>query len=180
MSSVKKPVGFFAYGILPHSIPATIKAAIESINKSQQVELVSWETLNIGGKYIVTEICDMIDDADFFCADVTTINPNVMYEIGFAIARDKRVWLIRDDSYVDSKSEFNQLQLLTTIGYRSYTNVDQIVKAFFGDNPHLTLEDTIFRSLANTSQRTRPNAWPITLSKQPHTWTSSTAPRPSS
>ena len=142
----KKPVGFFAYGILPHSIPSTIKDAIESINKGQQVELVSWEKLNIGGKYIINEICDTIDESDFFCADITTINPNVMYEIGFAIARDKRVWLIRDDSYVDSKSEFNQLQLLTTIGYRSYTNAEQIIKGFFADNPHLTLENTIFRT----------------------------------
>jgi hypothetical protein len=143
--TTKKPVGFFAYGILPHSIPATIKDAISSINKSQQVELVSWEKLNINGRYIVGDICDMIDDCDFFCADITTINPNVMYEIGFAIARDKRVWLIRDDSYVDSRSEFNQLQLLTTIGYRSYTNAEQIVKGFFADGPHLTLDQTIFR-----------------------------------
>ena len=141
----KKTVGFFAYGILPHSIPSTIKAAIEAINKNPQVELVSWESLNIGGRYLVHEVCEKIDDSDFFCADITTINPNVMYEIGFAIARDKRVWLIRDDSYVDSKSEFNQLQLLTTIGYRSYTNAEQIIKGFFADNPHLTLEQTIFR-----------------------------------
>jgi hypothetical protein len=55
------------------------------------------------------------------------------------------VWLVRDDSYVDSKSEFNQLQLLTTIGYGSYTKAEQITKGFFADNPHLTLEDTIFR-----------------------------------
>lgn len=143
--SPKLPIGFFAYASLPHSIPATIKAAIETINKSQQAELVSWETLNVGGKYIVQEICDRIDDCDFFCADITTINPNVMYEVGFAIARDKRVWLIRDDSYVDSKAEFDQLRFLTTVGYRPYTNAEQIIKGFFADNPHITLEDTIFR-----------------------------------
>ena len=106
---------------------------------------MSWETSSIGGKYIIGEICDAIDDADFFCADITTINANVMYELGFAIGRDKRIWLIRDDSYVDSKSEFDQLRLLTTVGYRPYTNVEQIIKGFFADNPHLTLEDTIFR-----------------------------------
>ena len=143
--SPKPPIGFFAYASLPYSIPATIKAAIEAINKGQQAELVSWESLNVGGKYIVQEICDRIDDCDFFCADITTINPNVMYEVGFAIARDKRVWLIRDDSYVDSKAEFDQLRFLTTVGYRPYTNAEQIIKGFFADNPHITLEDTIFR-----------------------------------
>src|SRR3954470_4705020 len=141
-----QPKGFSAYAKLPHSIPATIQAAIESINKSQQTMIVSWEDLEIGGKFIIQEICDKIDDSDFFCADITTINPNVMFELGFAIARDKRIWLIRDDSYVDSKAEFDQLRLLTTVGYRSYTNAEQIIKGFFGDNPHLTLQDTIFRT----------------------------------
>lgn len=145
MTTVKHPTGFFAYASAPHSIPATIKAAIESINKSQQTILVSWETLGIGGKFIIQEVCDTIDDCDFFCADITTINPNVMFELGFSIARDKRIWLIRDDSYVDSKMEFDQLRLLTTVGYRSYTNAEQIIKGFFADNPHSTLEDTIFR-----------------------------------
>jgi hypothetical protein len=143
--STQTPTGFFAYASSPHSIPATIKDAIESINKSQQATLVSWETLEIGGKYIIREICDSIDDSDFFCADITTINPNVMFELGFAIGRDKRIWLIRDDSYVDSKSEFDQLRLLTTIGYRPYTNAEQIIKGFFSDKPHSTLESTIFR-----------------------------------
>jgi nucleoside 2-deoxyribosyltransferase len=82
----QRPKGFFAYASVPHSIPATIKAAIEAINKSQMSTLLSWETLEIGGKYIVQEICEAIDDCDFFCADITTINPNVMFELGFAIA----------------------------------------------------------------------------------------------
>jgi hypothetical protein len=160
-SSVPQPPkGFFAYAGVPHSIPATINAAIESINKTQVTVLVSWETLKIGGKFIIREICDTIDDCDFFCADITTINPNVMFELGFAIARDKRIWLMRDDSYVDSKAEFEQLRLLTTVGYRSYTNAEQIIKGFFADNPHLTLQDTIFRKsiepLLGTSKEHEP------------------------
>jgi hypothetical protein len=140
-----KTSGFFAYASAPHSIPATIKAAIETINKTQQTRLASWEDLAIGGHYIIHQILDAIDEADYFCADITTINMNVMFELGFAIARDKRIWLIRDDSYLDSKEEFNQLRLLTTVGYRPYTNAEQIIKGFFADKPHNTLVETIFR-----------------------------------
>lgn len=139
------PSGFFAYASAPHSIPETIKTAIASINKTQNALLLSWESLGNGGKYIVREICDAIDDCDFFCADITTINPNVMFELGFAIARDKRIWLVRDNSYLDSKAEFEQLRLLTTVGYKTYTNAEQIIRGFFADKPHLTLEHTIFR-----------------------------------
>lgn len=76
-------------------------------------EITSWESLSISGRYIIQQICDTIDDSDFFCADITTMNPNVMYELGYAIGRDKRVWLIREDSYADPKGEFDQLRLLS-------------------------------------------------------------------
>ena len=68
-----------------------------------------------------------------------------MFELGYAIAANKRIWLIRDDSFVDAKKEFEQLRLLTTIGYSRYLNTEQIIKSFFMDQPHLSLEQTIFK-----------------------------------
>lgn len=139
------PLGFFAYPSSPPMVPATIRAAIESLNATDNVLIYSWEDLQIGGKYIVSEILRAINDCDFFCADVTGINPNVMFELGYAIAKNKKVWVIRDDSYSDAKREFEQLQLLTTIGYRPYNGSPQIIEAFFKDSPFLDLEDTIYR-----------------------------------
>jgi hypothetical protein len=84
-------------------------------------------------------------DSDFFCADITGINPNVMFELGYAIATDKRIWLIRDESYSDIKKEFDQLRLLTTVGFSPYVNSSDIIKSFFTESLHLTLDQTIFR-----------------------------------
>jgi hypothetical protein len=145
------PTGFFAYSAAPPSIPEIINAAIDSINKSQLAKITTWQSLQVGGKYVIGSICLAIDESDFFCADVTTINANVLFELGFAIARNKRIWLIRDDSYTDSKKEFDQLKMLTTIGYTPYLNVEQIIKGFFADSPHNTLEDTIFRQSIEAS-----------------------------
>lgn len=139
------PTGFFAYASSPPDIPPTIKAAIQGINKTQTAHIRSWEDLQVNGKYIVSEICEAIVDSDFFCADITGINPNVMFELGYAIATDKRVWLIRDDSYSDVKKEFDQLRLLTTVGFSPYVNSSDIIKSFFAEKPHLTLDQTIFR-----------------------------------
>jgi hypothetical protein len=144
-SMISIPKGFFAYAAAPPSIPEIVKAAVESINKNQIVRIRTWEDLQVGGKYIIGEICAAIDEADFFCADITTINANVLFELGFAIARDKRIWLIRDDSYTDARKEFNQLQMLTTVGYSAYVNVEDIIKAFFAESPHTSLDRTIFR-----------------------------------
>jgi len=139
------PKGLFAYPSLPPGIPPTISAAIAAINATQHANTKSWEELRVGGKYLVGEICTAIDDADFLCADITGMNPNVMFEIGYAIAIDKRIWLIRDDSYTDAKKEFDQIKILTTIGYSPYTNSNNIVKGFFHDRPHETLEETVWR-----------------------------------
>ena len=99
------PKGFFAYASAPHSISATIRAAIQAINKNQGAVIQSWEELQINGKYLIREICDAIDQSDFFCADITGINPNVLFELGYAIATDKRIWLISDDSYSGAKKD---------------------------------------------------------------------------
>jgi hypothetical protein len=140
------PMGFFAYPANPPIVRATISAAIEALNKTNNVLLVSWETLEINGKYIISEILGAIDDCDFFCADVTGINPNVMFELGYAIATNKRVWIVRDESYADAKKEFEQLRLLTTVGYTSYTNSIQIIDGFFKECPYLNLGETIFQT----------------------------------
>ncbi len=144
-STFSIPKGFFAYAAAPPSIPEIINAAVDSINKNQTAHITTWEELQVGGKYIIGEICAAIDESDFFCADITTINANVLFELGFAIARDKRIWLIRDDSYTDAKKEFDQLRMLTTVGYSPYVNVDQIIKRFFADKPDKSIEQTIFK-----------------------------------
>lgn len=162
------PTGFFAYSSAPPSIPATIKAAIESINRTQAANIVSWEDLRTGGKYIISDICAAIDEAQFFCADITTINANVMFELGFAVTRNKRIWLIRDDTYTDYKKEFDQLRLLTTIGYSPYVNSAEIIKAFFVDKPHGTLEQTIFKQSIEPSLGPRDSQDTLVYLKSKH------------
>src|SRR5882724_7895306 len=139
------PLGFFAYSSAPRSIPETIRAAIQAINRMQSAVIRSWEDLRVNGKFIISEICDAIDECDFFCADVTGVNPNVMFELGYAIAIGRRIWLIRDDSYADTRKEFEQLRLLTTIGFSKYLNSEQIIKSFFCEGPHVSSEPTIFQ-----------------------------------
>ena len=147
--------GFFAYSSYPATLPETISAAVKEINKSRQVHLKTWEECRVGGKVIMQEICNEIIQAELFCADLTGINPNVMFELGYAIARNKRIWLLLDPTLSESRNDFNQLKLLTTIGYAQYTNSDDITKSFYKDKPFIDLENTIF------NQSIKPNLSPI-------------------
>jgi hypothetical protein len=59
-------------------------------------------------------------------ADVTTLNFNLLFEIGFAIGLGKAVIPIRDTSYMCDVQEFIDLGLLDTVGYTDFQNSEQL------------------------------------------------------
>lgn len=60
--------------------------------------------------------------SDIVIADISTLNFNVLFEIGFAVGMERPVLLIRDTSYVRDRHLFNELGILDTIGYVDYSN----------------------------------------------------------
>src|ERR1039457_7462576 len=106
--------GFFAYPSKA-DIAEIIKNGIAKINETGAVHLKTWESCRVGGKLIIGEICKEINAADIFCADLTGLNHNVMFELGFAIARNKRIWLAIDPSVIETKADWSKLKILTVV-----------------------------------------------------------------
>ena len=123
-----------------------IRDAVNQINAGRHVNIKTWEECSPSGTFLINTICKAIDESDLFFADLTGINANVMFELGYAIARKKRIWLIFDDTYPKGKNLFNQLRVLTTIGYVRCCNSDDIVSGFYRDKPHLDTTNTIFHT----------------------------------
>ena len=136
--------GFFAYPSQPASIPEIVKSAVHEINKSQECHIKTWQECAISGKVIIDVICREIDDAGLFIADLTGANPNVLFELGYAIGKQKRVWLLLDTSIEDSKTLFDQLRILTTVGYSPYSNAQNIIDEFYSQQPWTDLHDSSF------------------------------------
>lgn len=137
--------GFLAYPSKKPNLGEALLAAANQLNNSLPVDLQGWEQNRVGGKVVIREICRAIDAAELFCADLTGLNPNVLFEFGYAIAKNKRAWLVLDPTLSEFRKDFDQLKLLTTIGYAECTNSIQIATKFYGDMPHTDLEQTIFR-----------------------------------
>lgn len=137
---------FFAYPANPPALAETIRSAIERIN-SPNVRITSWEQARIGGKAIIGEICNLINKSALILADVTGTNPNVMFELGYAVARNKRIWLVLDTSRAAAKRDYDQLRLLTGIGYRPYVNSRDIINGFYQDHPFDDLTQTVLETL---------------------------------
>ncbi|RFM30080.1 P-loop ATPase, Sll1717 family [Deminuibacter soli] len=152
MSIIKN--GFFAYSSYPSSSGEFIERALSHIRKNNGlVFLESWRNLQISGKLIITEILKKIEKCDFFCADLTGVNDNVLFEIGFAIGKKKPIWLINDTTNISSFNKYKELQLLLPIGYSSYTSSDDIIRQFDSEKVYESNSDVIESIFSTVEQK---------------------------
>ena len=148
MTLAKKIVTcFYAYPTFPLSLSETIETAIPKLCKTGYVDIIGWKSLGVSGKFVIGKICEAIRKADIFLCDVTNLNPNVLFELGYAIAQDKRVWLSLDRTDPKAESNFKKTKILSTIGYRTYSNSDNLTEGFLSDRPFSEIEETLYRDL---------------------------------
>lgn len=116
--------GFFAYASLPQQVRTTIETSVSDLQRySGQVDVTTWPELDIPGRFIAATVLAGIDEGDFLVADITVLNFNVVYEVGYAIGKGKRVLIVRNEPYAaDSKSKIAELGIFDTLGYKSYEN----------------------------------------------------------
>jgi hypothetical protein len=142
---------FVAYASTPPSRAEAIEKAIDQIQAGGVVDIKGWKSLAIGGRVVIEAICSEIRKREMFMADVTSLNPNVLFELGFAVALRKRIWLLLDPNIERSKLDFERFQLLTTIGYRPFSNSVDIVQGFYQEEPYNSLDKDLFADLSQAA-----------------------------
>ena len=121
----------FAYPSEPSNIAEIMMEASENINLTNSYEVLPWPKLNVGGNIVISQICNAIDQSEVFICDLTHLNPNVLFELGYAIAKRKFIWPIMDVTIESAKKEFQDFGILTTIGYTQFRNTSELVTKFF-------------------------------------------------
>jgi energy-coupling factor transporter ATP-binding protein EcfA2 len=159
--------GFFAYSSQPVHCGQFIELAIKKINSNGNTKLDSWRKLEINGKFIINEVLKEIDNSDYFCADLTGMNDNVLFEIGYALSKNKPIWLIIDNSHIESTRKFREFNLLSTVGYSSYTNSENIVSAFNKSNP-FDIESLNYEELIGNKLKEGVEKKPLLFLKSQH------------
>lgn len=71
-------------------------------------------------------ILDRISNAPALAADVTYLNLNVTYEVGFAIGQSKRVLLTRSRAFSGDIDLANDIGLYDTLGRHEYDTFEQL------------------------------------------------------
>lgn len=130
---------FFGYPEYPAAHGEVMRAAAKGIKSAASVRSVTWQDLNVDGRVVIDRVLEAIDNCDMAIFDVTTPNPNVLFEIGYAISRGKPLWLTLDKTFQNGRRDWNELAMLKEIGYTGYQNSDDLVKQFSREDPINTL-----------------------------------------
>jgi hypothetical protein len=148
---LRKPRCFVAYASQPTHLAESIETAIETIKTNGVVEIIGWKSLTVTGRVLLSAICEAIRACDVFIADVTGLNANVLFELGYAIARRKRIWLLLNPSISRARSEWDRFQLLKTVGFAPFTNSEEISRRLYSEEPYNKLNQDLFGELLNSA-----------------------------
>jgi len=120
--------GFYAYTSFPAEIGQTIETAVTTANSSiAGLTIHTWKALDIIGHFISEEVLEGIDNSDFLAADISILNFNVTFEIGYAIGSGKRVLLTKNESIEETSPAIREVGIFDTLGYSSYQNSIELV-----------------------------------------------------
>jgi hypothetical protein len=118
---------FFAYPSEPAIVGETIEQAIGNLRDKSGITVVkSWRENDIAGRFIADQVLENISDHTALIADVTQLNFNVAYEIGFALAKGKRVVLTRHKGIIPHRPLVADVGIFDAIGYLEYENAGQL------------------------------------------------------
>lgn len=112
---------FFAYPNKPNELALTIERAVSDINLSRK-KITPWKALDIAGSFIADQIKDKIDEKETIVADISKLNFNVTFEVGYAIGQRKKVLLTKNRTIKEGDATIREVGIFDTIGYLEYEN----------------------------------------------------------
>ena len=137
-TSLSPSRALFLYPSEPKNISSTIEGAVRLLRlREPTISWLTWREFRPVGQVIFCTICQRMRFSDTAFLDVTTLNFNLMFEIGFALGLGLRLGLLRDTTYQANKREFKELGILENIGYIDFQNSEGLSEALLQVLPSL-------------------------------------------
>jgi hypothetical protein len=126
LPAAKTRKAFFVYPSLPRPLAQTCKTAVEELQRfGGKANWTSWEELPISGQIVFCEICKALRSTEKVVGDITHLNFNVLFELGYSLGLRRPVIPVRDTSY---KSEhLAAIGIFDVLGYQSFQNSKELV-----------------------------------------------------
>ena len=130
--------GFAIYPSEPPLIAETIETAIKRVRQGLPDQgWITWRDLGIPGQIIFCGICKALRSTQRTIADVTTLNSNVLFEIGFALGLGVSIQPARDRNYFKDELAFDELGMLDTFGYSPFENSEDLAREILSYQPQV-------------------------------------------
>ena len=118
---------FFVYPSQPTALALTINKAVREMQEHSSKDLwKTWESLRVSGQIIFCEICSAMRASNFIVGDITTLNFNVLFELGYAIGLNKPVLPVRDTTFCQDQRLFTQLGMFDVLGFKNFQNSKEL------------------------------------------------------
>jgi hypothetical protein len=100
--------------------------------RGQDMELRLWVENDIAGRPLTDPIFEHINQCDILFADVTTVNFNVTFEIGYAVGLGKRIYITRNTNFRRETELIDKIGIFDTLGFDSYSNEEDLAAILIG------------------------------------------------
>lgn len=131
---------FYAYPSDPKILGDTIESAVKQASSKFALSGVyTWRSADVAGAFVSDRILEAINAKQYFVADVSRLNFNVTFEVGYAIGRSKNLLLTRYRA-LDSEKDLLELGIFDTITYTNYENSDELAGLLNG----ITARSSVF------------------------------------
>src|SRR5689334_14606426 len=105
----QSPDVFFAYPGQSALLAETMRQSAKKLASRSGLVVSTWEQLGVDGRLVLRRILDAIDAAKAVVAEVGSINPNVLFEVGYAIAAGKPMLLCVDNTDTSATKNWRDL-----------------------------------------------------------------------
>lgn len=120
-------MAFVAYPSKDKQLLSILREGVaKATARTTAIHFEPWEFNDIAGAPLISPIIEKIDSASLVIADITYLNLNVVYEIGYAIGKGKRVFLIRHGDIHGDKGLAARVGIFDTLGYFEYDSPDAL------------------------------------------------------
>jgi len=137
--------GFVAYPSNPPQVGEAIRAALDRLRDTHGISgFAGWEQNDVAGSFLAQPILDNIEASDVLVADITKLNFNVVYEIGYAIGKRKRAFLTLNSSLEGDQPLVREVGLFDTLGYTTYEDAAHLASlvSTVDRTPGIAFDDT--------------------------------------
>ncbi len=123
--------GFFAYSSQDKVQAAIIERAVQLHNTTEsKLRIYTWRAIKRDSSRIILNILKQIEESDYLLADLSGLNPNVLFETGYAFGKRKRLILfIQGNSESDRNRDLEKIEILTGLQINSIQNTADLVES---------------------------------------------------